>query len=68
MADVREELMRVGAARRRAREQALQASARIAELAREALEAGIPKIEVARLAQVSRPALDAMLGKAEQEP
>lgn len=58
---IRAELERVGAERQRARAETLAATARIAELAREAFAAGILKIEIARLAQISRPTLDAML-------
>jgi hypothetical protein len=58
---LRGDLIRVGKQRQRARQQALAASARIGELAREAIAAGMSKAEIARLAQISRPALDELL-------
>jgi hypothetical protein len=56
------ELVSVGKERQEARAQALDASTRIRVLAQEALGAGIGKSEIARLAQISRQALDTMLG------
>jgi hypothetical protein len=59
--ELRQRLIQAGAERAAARRHALELSDEIAQLAREAIAAGIPKREIARLAQVSRPALDAML-------
>jgi DNA-binding transcriptional regulator LsrR (DeoR family) len=64
--DLRRELEHAGIRRQMAREQARESSARIAELIPIALEAGLSKSEIARLAQISRPALDTMLR--DQEP
>jgi hypothetical protein len=58
---IRAELKRVGAQRQRARTDAADSTARIADLAMRAHTAGIPKAEIARLARISRPTLDAML-------
>jgi hypothetical protein len=63
VAAIDEELADVGAERQRARARVLEASAQIAELAQAAIDAGLTKSEIARLAQVSRPALDVMLAK-----
>jgi hypothetical protein len=63
MVGIDEELAGVGAERQRARARVLEASAQIAQLAQAALDAGLTKSEIARLAQVSRPALDVMLAK-----
>jgi hypothetical protein len=57
------ELVRVGATRQRARAQASEASRQLRVIVRQAHSAGLPKIEITRLAQISRPALDTMLGE-----
>jgi hypothetical protein len=59
--DIRAELARHGRARTRAREKAQTESAAIKALVPRALEAGLSKSEIARLAQITRPALDTML-------
>lgn len=61
MAAIDEELVAIGNQRQEARERMLEASAQIAALAQEALDAGLTKSEISRLAKVSRPALDVML-------
>jgi hypothetical protein len=50
-----------GKRRERARAEAKAATAEIRKLAPRALKAGMPKRDVARLARVSRPALDELL-------
>ena len=62
-----EELAALGTERQEARTKMLDASARIAQLAQEALDAGLTKSEIARLAKVSRPALDVMLAKQKRQ-
>ena len=57
----RTELIRHGKARAAARRKAKAESDAIAALAPKALEAGLSKSEIARLARVTRPALDTML-------
>jgi hypothetical protein len=59
--DLRDELGRLGERRAAARAELRQTSAVIPDLARRARDAGIPKAEIARLMEVSRPALDDML-------
>jgi hypothetical protein len=59
--DIRAELARHGRARTRAREKAKAESEAIKGLIPQALAAGLSKSEIARLAQITRPALDAML-------
>jgi hypothetical protein len=61
MDEIRNALTAHGKARAAAKAKAAEESAAIRELAPRALAAGLTKSEVARLAQVSRPALDAML-------
>jgi len=61
VAAIDEELVAIGNQRQEARERMLEASAQIAALAQEALDAGLTKSEISRLAKVSRPALDVML-------
>lgn len=58
---LRDELADVGQRRAAAREALRATSEQIPALARRAHKAGVPKSEIARLANVSRPALDAML-------
>jgi hypothetical protein len=60
-ARLRQALATHGRRRAKARERAATETAEIARLAPLALSAGIPKIEVAKLAQISRTALDALL-------
>lgn len=59
--DIRTELARHGRARIRAREKAKAESDAIRTLIPQALDAGLSKSEIARLAQITRPALDTML-------
>lgn len=61
MNDLRGELERAGAERQAARARTAELSGQIAQLARQAVAAGVGKSEIARLAQISRPALDTML-------
>ena len=61
MDDLRTRLAEQGERRTNARADAADASEQITALARQAHADGIPKVEIARLAQISRPALDAML-------
>jgi hypothetical protein len=61
MANVRRQLQTAGNRRAKARAEALRQSEIIRELIPQALDAGLTKSEIARLAQISRPALDAML-------
>jgi hypothetical protein len=61
MDEIRAELRRHGKARARARANAAAHSQAIAELAPKALAAGLTKVEVCKLAQITRPALDTML-------
>lgn len=61
MDDLRRALKTHGAKRARARETAKAESQTIAGLARQALDEGIAKAEICKLAQISRPALDTML-------
>lgn len=58
---LRASLVRHGTARTRARRKAKTESDAIRILALHAIEAGISKSEIARLAQITRPALDTML-------
>jgi hypothetical protein len=58
-----ERLSTLGARRSAARAEALAISADIASTAKKARAAGIPKTEIATLAQISRPALDDMLAR-----
>lgn len=55
------ELSRLGERRTKLREELRGLSASIAASAREGHAAGVPKSEIARLAQITRPALDTML-------
>jgi hypothetical protein len=59
--EIRKQLSAHGRKRTRAMATQTAESAAIAALAAVALQAGLTKSEVARLAQISRPALDAML-------
>jgi hypothetical protein len=59
--DIRAELARHGKARLRARDKAATESAAIKALIPRAIEQGLSKSEIARLAQITRPALDTML-------
>ena len=59
--DLRAQLARHGKARTAARRKAMAESEAIRALARAAVEAGISKSEIARLAEITRPALDTML-------
>jgi hypothetical protein len=59
--DLRDELRAVGERRTAARETLRETSEKIPDIARRAHDAGMRKIEIARLAGISRPALDAML-------
>ena len=59
--DVRERLKAAGERRSAARAEMRAATAEIRELVREARAEGAAKTEIARLAQISRPALDEML-------
>ena len=59
--DVRKQLAKVGAERVEAYERAQSASTKLAAFVGHALEQGMTKSEISRLAQISRPALDAML-------
>jgi hypothetical protein len=58
---LKRDLRRIGAKRQRARQQATEAGVELQSLIRKAFAAGIPKVEICRLAQISRPALDTML-------
>lgn len=55
------ELQRLGRQRARLRKSIAQNSAEIAAAVRDAHASGTPKAEIARLAQISRVTLDAML-------
>ena len=59
--DVRKQLAKVGAERVEAYERAQSASTKLAAFVGHALEQAMTKSEISRLAQISRPALDAML-------
>lgn len=59
--DLRQQLAKVGAERVEAHERAQFASSKLAAFVGHALEQGMTKSEISRLAQISRPALDAML-------
>lgn len=59
--DIRAQLARHGKARTAARRKAKAESDAIKALIPQALEQGISKSEIARLAQITRPALDTML-------
>lgn len=59
--DIRKQLIDQGKARQRAKAQAEIRMRTIARLAPRALEQGLTKMEVCKLAQISRPALDAIL-------
>lgn len=61
MDDLRRSLIKHGRARAAARAKALKESQAIADAAREAVAIGMTKVEICELAQISRPALDAML-------
>lgn len=61
MEGVKRQLKTAGRRRARAREEALRQSAVIKELAKSALAQGMTKAEISEAAQISRPALDAML-------
>lgn len=61
--DLRAALVRHGRSRKRARENAKFESDIIKRLIPQALDAGMSKSEIARLAQITRPALDTMLRK-----
>lgn len=58
---IRQQLAAHGDARAKARDKAKREMAAIEQLAPKALGAGLTKIEVCRLAQITRPALDALL-------
>lgn len=66
MEEIAAALKRHGAARHRARAKVREESEQIAALAARGFAAGMTKSHIARLAQVSRPALDAMLNQHEQ--
>jgi hypothetical protein len=59
--EIRQSLITHGRRRTAARQKAKQESKAIAELAARAMEQGLSKSEIARLAQITRPALDTML-------
>jgi hypothetical protein len=59
--EIRQQLMRHGKARSAARQKAKAESDAIRSLVPRALDVGLSKSEVARLAQITRPALDTML-------
>jgi hypothetical protein len=59
--ELRAQLEGLGQRREAARATIRETSEQIPELARRAHDAGMRKIEIARLAGISRPALDAML-------
>ena len=59
--EIRRALEKHGRARAKAREAAAAQSEAIAEAARHGVAEGMTKVEICRLAQISRPALDAML-------
>jgi hypothetical protein len=59
--ELRAALARHGRARTRARQKAKHESDAIRVLARQAIDAGLSKSEIARLAEITRPALDEML-------
>lgn len=59
-----DDLRAEGESRQEARAELRASSEAIGRLALEALEAGVSKSEIARVAQVSRQALDAMLERA----
>lgn len=61
MDDIRKALTDHGKRRTAARRKAKQESEAIRDLVPRALDAGLSKSEIARLAQITRPALDAML-------
>ena len=63
-ARLRADLARIGERRQSARAAEREASEAIGRLALLALKAGMSKSEIARVAQVSRPALDEMLTRA----
>lgn len=60
---LRATLARHGSARTKAREKTKAESDAIKALIPQALEAGMSKSEIARLAQITRPALDTMLSE-----
>lgn len=59
--ELRAALVRHGKARTRARAKAKQESDALRVLIPQALDAGLSKSEIARLAEITRPALDTML-------
>lgn len=59
--DIRRDLITHGKRRAAARRKAKQESEAIRQLIPKALEHGLSKSEIARLAQITRPAVDAML-------
>jgi hypothetical protein len=59
--EIRQALIAHGKRRAAARRKARQESEAISALIPRALEAGMSKSEIARLAQITRPALDTML-------
>lgn len=59
--ELRDALVRHGRARTRAREKAKAESKTIRTLARQALDAGMSKSEIARLAGLTRPGLEDIL-------
>jgi hypothetical protein len=61
MDEIRRALTIHGKARATAKAKAAKESEAIRALVPQAVAAGIPKSEIARLAQISRPALDTML-------
>lgn len=61
MDDIRASLQRHGKARAKARATVASESRAIADLATRAMEEGMTKTEFCKLAQITRPALDAML-------
>lgn len=61
MDEIREALATHGRRRVAARRKAKEESEKIRELIPQALDAGVSKSEIARLAQITRPALDTML-------
>jgi hypothetical protein len=62
-AQLRRQLQRLGARRRKGLDTADQALADIADILPAALEAGITKTEIQRLTDVSRPTIDGLLRK-----
>lgn len=68
MDDIRQQLKAHGTRRLAARRKARQESESIRSLIPSALDAGLSKSEIARLAQITRPALDEMLRHQDPAP